>query len=60
MLSLPRPGPGDCRARPAASRQADSLIESAAVQAMINTLDLFMQLTAGTWPTIQLPAPRRC
>jgi hypothetical protein len=24
---------------------------------MINTLDLFMQLTAGTWPPIQLPAP---
>jgi hypothetical protein len=27
------------------------------VQAVINTLDLFMQLTAGTWPPVQLPAP---
>jgi hypothetical protein len=32
-------------------------LESAAVQAMINTLELFMQLAAGMWPTIQLPAP---
>jgi hypothetical protein len=58
MRSLARPGWGDCRARPAASRQADSH-ESAAVQAMINTHDLFMQLAAGTWRLSSYPRPRR-
>jgi hypothetical protein len=31
-------------------------VESGAVHAVINMLDLSMQLTAGTWRPIQLPA----